>query len=51
MGLFFFFREIYKGYYEKQKQSADGYALDNIEKLGSIPQGCICFFSFCFTKY
>lgn len=41
-----FVREIYKGYYEKQKQFADGYALDIIEKLGSIPRGVSVSFLF-----
>ena len=41
-----FFREIYKAYYEKQKQFASAYALDNIEKLGSTPRGAFVSFLF-----
>ena len=44
--MLFFFREIYKDYYEKQKQFADSYALDIIEKLGSIPRGVSVSFLF-----
>lgn len=44
--LLFFFREIYKAYYEKQKQFAAAYALDNIEKLGSTPRGVSVSFLF-----